>query len=403
MAKISLKRAVTLPYLVLYGLGNIVGAGIYILIGEIAGISGYLTPLAFLAACIGVLFSALSYAELSSRYPKSAAEAYYLQRGFGMQWIADVSGFIIILSGLFSAAAVISGLYGYIEPFFDIGAFATAFLAIALLTAIAAWGIEESVGIAALFTLIEVGGLLLIIFFGCEELDLAKIDYRRFLPDSIDDLHPVLLGSFLAFYAFIGFEDMVKISEEVVNPSKTMPRAIVITILLVTFLYMGVSFVAINTLDPHTLSQSKAPLALVYQKLRGDSHILNYIAIFAIVNGALVQIIMVSRMFYGMAKEGWLPAFLATIHPKTRTPIVATILTGLLLTILVLFLDLVALAEFTSYGLLVVFLLINVALLRIKSREKAPKKAFTVPKWIPMAAIVINALFLGVKIMSHFR
>ncbi len=403
MAKISLKRAVTLPYLVLYGLGNIVGAGIYILIGEIAGISGYLSPLAFLAACIGVLFSALSYAELSSRYPKSAAEAYYLQQGFGIRWIADLSGFIIILSGLFSAAAVISGLYGYIKPFFDIGAFTTAVLAISLLTAIAIWGIKESVGIAALFTLIEVGGLLLIIFFGYEKIDFAKIEYQQFLPSSISDINLILLGSFLAFYAFIGFEDMVKLSEEVINPSKTMPRAIVITILLVTFLYIGVAFVAINTLDPHTLSQSKAPLALVYQQLQGDSHILNYIAIFAIVNGALVQIIMVSRMFYGMAKEGWLPILLATIHPKTQTPIVATILTGILLTILVYFLDLVSLAEVTSYGLLIVFLLINVALLRIKSHKKAPKEAFTVPKWIPIAAVFINTLFLGVKIMSHFQ
>ena len=403
MKKVTLNRVIGLPYLILYGLGNIIGAGIYILIGEISGISGYLTPLAFLTACIGVLFSALSYAELSSRYPKSAAEAYFLQKGFNNRLIADISGFVIILSGLFSAAAIISGLYGYLQPFVDIGEFATSFVIISILTFIAIWGIKQSVGLAALFTLIEILGILLIIVVGFYYLDLSKIDYSQYIPSKITDINFILLGSFLAFYAFIGFEDVVKLSEETINPSKTMPKAIIITLLLVTFLYVAVSFVAVSVVDPKTLASSKEPLALVYQELQGDSKILNYIAIFAIVNGALVQIIMVSRMFYGMAKEGWLPQFLAYVNPTTKTPIYATVLTAILLSVLVLFLDLVKLAEFTSYGLLSVFLLINVALLRIKSKEKAPKEAYVVPYWVPAVAIIINVIFLVVKIMDNVK
>ena len=173
--------------------------------------------------------------------------------------------------------------------------------------------------------------------------------------------------------------------------------------MLVAFLYVAVSFVAVSVVDPKTLASSKEPLALVYQELQGDSKILNYIAIFAIVNGALVQIIMVSRMFYGMAKEGWLPQFLAYVNPTTKTPIYATVLTAILLSVLVLFLDLVKLAEFTSYGLLSVFLLINVALLRIKSKEKAPKEAYVVPYWVPAVAIIINVIFLVVKIMDNVK
>ncbi len=400
MEKVGLKRAVTLPFLVLYAVGNIVGAGIYILIGEIARISGYLTPLAFLAACIAVLFSALAYAELSSRYPSSAAEALYVQKAFGWKWVADISGFVIIASGLFSAAALISGLYGYIATFFDIGPYATAVAAIALLSLIALWGIEESVGLAALFTLIEVGGLVLIVLFGLFHGDLQKVSLANFIPHDLSALHKILLGSFLAFYAFIGFEDIVKISEEVVEPKKTLPRAIIIALLLTTFLYGSVAFVALMVANPIELAQSEAPLALVFEKVGGDARVLSLIALFAILNGALVQIIMVSRMLYGMAKEGWLPHFLAYVHPRTRTPLFATLLTGFLLAILVRFLDLVSLAEMTSYGIVLIFLLINVALLRIKMRYPAPEGAFVVPFWVPVVAIFVDLLFLGIKLFA---
>ncbi|BCD59277.1 hypothetical protein NitYY0814_C0007 [Nitratiruptor sp. YY08-14] len=399
MGEPSLKRAVTLPYLIFYGAGNIIGAGIYVLIGKIAQISGYYAPFSFILACFAVLFTALCYAELAARYPYASAEAYYLERAFSLPKISTVVGFIIIITGILSSSAIISGFYGYLKPLHDIGEFTTEFLILLFLTGIAIWGIKESVMLTTLFTLIEIFGLLLIIFYGFVSIDIENIDFKRYIPPlDFDVWIHIALGSFLAFYAFIGFEDIVKLSEEAVDVQKTIPRAIIITLILVTLLYILVAFISVTTLDPQSLGESDAPLDEVFKKLTGDKyHILSIIALFAIVNGVLVQIIMVSRMLYGLAKQKALPRFLATIHPYTRTPIYATIITGLLILLFAYFIDLVKLAELTSYGIFIVFILINITLIKIKKKE--PNfSGFQISLFIPYIAIFINATLLLLKL-----
>jgi len=281
-----------------------------------------------------VLFTALSYAEMSSRYPLSAGEAVYVREGLGVKKVLPISvGFLLIFSGIVSAAAVVSGFYGYIALFVDMSEDLTLILLILILFLVAAWGIGESVKLASLFTLIEIVGLMLVIYTGLKFIDFSNIEYQKFVPKfELHNWYLIILGSFMAFYAFIGFEDMVNVAEEVKNPVKTMPKAILVTILVSTILYFGVTFVAVATVEPDILAKSRSPLADVFNTaLGGDSKILNIIAVFAIVNGALVQLIMVSRIFYGMSRQGWLLKIFSNVNSYTRTPIFSTFIAAFLI------------------------------------------------------------------------
>ncbi len=397
MKNLSLKRVLTLPWLVLYTLGNIVGAGIYILIAKIAQISGYYTPLAFLLASLVTLLSALSYAELVSRYPYSAAEALYLKKGFGLRLLPWLGGGLIILGGLFGAATLISGFYGYLASLIDIGQTTSDILLLIILFFIASWGSEFSVKVAGIFTLVELLGLLLIIFYGFGQIQVEDIQMQNIIPSfDFTDIQMTLLGTFLAFYAYTGFEDTTKLAEEAKNPKKDIPLAIIISLLIVTLLYVAVAFIAVMVMSPQELAKSDQALATLFTKLVSHkSYIINYIAIFAIVNGTLVQIIMVSRMLYGMARQGWLPSILAKIDPKSKTPIIAILLTTILLFLLTLCFDLLSLAQASNYGILALYLAIDISLIRIKIKKEAPQGSFTIPFWIPVAAVGINlVLFL---------
>lgn len=232
----TLKREVSLTMLIFYGLGNILGAGIYVLIGEVAGISGVYMPLSFIIACVVVLFTALAYAELSSRYPVSAGEAVYIYEGFGSDRLSIMIGIMIAFSGLLSSATIIHGFYGYLHTFVEMPSFIISTMLIFSLMLIAIWGIGESVKVASVLTLLEVFGLLLVIYVAAPHVSFdAEAFQQRMPPMDLVVVNSIILGAFLAFYAFIGFEDMVNIAQEVKNPSVTMPRAII----TVLFIYGG--------------------------------------------------------------------------------------------------------------------------------------------------------------------
>ena len=393
---VPLRRAVGLPLLVFYGLGNILGAGIYVLIGEIAGLAGRYAPLSFLLACLIVLLTALSYAELSARFPKSAGEALYLYKGFGSQSLSTVVGLMIALSGLLSSATIVRGFYGYLETFVTLPYPVAVLLLLSALTAVAVWGITQSMWLTALFTFLESLGLLLIVFLGLPSLhpDPAEIVHYLITLDT-SALHGIVLGAFLAFYAFLGFEDMVNVAEEVRDPSRTMPLAILFTLLLATILYALVSIVAVSVLTPSRLAASDAPLSAVFHHLTGSDPLpLSLIAIFAVVNGALIQIIMASRIFYGMSREGWLPEFLGKVHPRTHTPIAATLAASAIVALLSLWFPLVTLAKMTSFLIFIVFTLVNLSLVRIKKRSPHPPGIRTYPLMVPLSAVVLNLFML---------
>ena len=396
-----LKREISLGLLVFYGLGNILGAGIYVLIGEIVKVSGYYTPAAFVLACIVVLFTALSYAELSARYPLSAGEAVYVKEGLQSDKLSVFIGLTIAMSGILSSATIVSGFYDYFALFIDLPKYFVVFMVLGILTLVACWGIKESVRVAAAFTLVEMFGLLMIIYVGSGYVSDTFAFSKIIPPLDMTVFNSIFLGAFLAFYAFIGFEDMVNVAQEVKEPSKTMPKAIVWVLIISTLLYMGVAYVTIVVIPPEQLGEPSAALAQVYERATSQkATILSLIGMVAVINGALIQMIMVSRILYGMAVKGWLPMFLAKINPKTNTPIIATILTSMMIFLFIVALPLVKLAESTSFLIFIVFSIVNLALVKIKMKDPSPEGIKTVPFWMPVVAIVLNLMMLGVQIAN---
>ena len=402
--KPKLKRNVTLAMLVFYGLGNIFGAGIYVLIGEVAGIAGVYIPLSFLLACVVVSFTALTYAELSARYPTSAGEAIYINAGFNSPTLSTLVGLIIAFAGLLSSATILHGFYGYLSTFIQTSEIITMLIVVIFISSIAIWGISQSITIAALLTLIETFGLSIIIYVGFDHVSWDVQTLKTFIPPmDISLINAIILGAFLAFYAFIGFEDMVNIAEEVKNPTKTMPKAIIITLIIATLFYITIAVISISVVPGDELAHSSAPLAKVYETAtHSDATILSSIALFAVINGVLIQIIMASRIFYGMSTQGWLPSFLGIIHPKTSTPINATILAGLLVFLLATIFPILTLAQSTSFLIFIIFTTINVSLLIIKHKDPYPQGIRTYPIAIPIIAIILNLTLLGFQITSGF-
>ncbi len=399
----ALKRSISLPLLVFYGLGNILGAGIYVLVGEIAGIAGFYAPFAFLLAATVATFTAFTYGELASRYPLSAGEAVYVQHGFNKKSLSIVTGLLIALGGMVSAATITRGFVGYLKLLVELPDPLVIAVVLAVLAGIAIWGISESILVAALFTILEILGLLLIVWVGRD----ALTEIPQTLPDLIpplqkDALSVVMVGGFLAFFAYMGFEDMVNVAEEVKNPSRNLPLAIIIALVVSTLLYAAVSIVAVSTTSPEMLATSESPLALVYEiNTQKRPYFITFIGLFAVINGALIQMIMASRILYGMSRNHWLPAFFGRVNAKTRTPINATISVAVLVATLALFIPLITLASMTSLVLLIVFVLLNLALLLIKHREPAPAGVKTVPVWIPLLGLITStALVLSRFILN---
>jgi APA family basic amino acid/polyamine antiporter len=398
---VLLKRGLGFWLLLFYGVGNILGAGIYVLIGKVAAQSGYFVPLSFLLAAFVAAFSAFTYAELSARYPFAAGEAVFLQQGFGIAWLSSAVGLLIACAGVVSAATIARGFVGYLQLFVAAPQWLVIVVLLLLLGAVAVWGIAESVKLAALFTLLEVLGLLLIVVAGGSALQTLP-ELAATLP-SLTQWHlwpGIFLGAILAFYAFIGFEDMVNVAEEVRNPEKNMPRAIIAALLLTMLLYALVSVVAVVNLAPPQLAASKAPLADVYSAATGRKPVLiSVISLFAIVNGALVQIIMASRIIYGMSRQGWLPACFGRVSQRTRTPVEATLLVTALIMALALWFPLVKLAASTSYLILTVFLLVNLALIRVRAMAPLPPGVKGYPAWVPVTGAAGSLFLLLVQII----
>jgi amino acid transporter len=349
-----------------------------------------------------VLFTALTYAELSSRFPYSAGEALYAKKAFNSKYLSITIGFMIALSGILSSATILHGFYGYISTFIELSETLSSILIVIILCFIAILGIGKSVKFASILTCVEIFGLLFILFVGIENIPLNEIDINKFIPDlKISIWYSISIGAFLAFYAFIGFEDMVNVAEEVKEPTKTMPKAILIALVISTILYILVAIISILAISPSELSKSSAPLADVYTKLTNKEPILlSFIGMFAVINGALIQIIMVSRLFYGMGENNWLPKIFSSINEKTRTPIFSTIIASLLVLIFTLWLPIITLASLTSFFIFVIFTLMNLALIKIKKREANPEGVLVYPVWIPILGVIVNISLLIIQLFS---
>lgn len=391
-----LKRSLSLSLLTFYGLGTILGAGIYVLVGKVAIHAGPYVPVAFLIAALLAALTALSYAELAARYPKSGGSAVYVQAGFQRQWLALFVGLMLTLVGMVSAAALVNGFVGYLHVFMNAPAWLVITLLVLGMGALAAWGIAESVAAAALITAIELGGLIFILVVTGNHLADLPVRHMEFVPPAdLPVWNGIFLGAFLAFYAFIGFEDMVTVAEETKEPTRNVPLAILLALGIATLLYLLVALAAVLALPAEDLARTEAPFALLYTQATGRAPTaISIISLFAVLNGALIQIIMASRILYGMSREGWLHAAFGRVHPKRRTPLLATVLVTLCVLVLALWLPLVTLAKATSFITLVAFSFVNLALIRIKHRNPRPAGIRIVPVWIPWAGFFSSSVFI---------
>jgi len=391
----KLKRQLSLPLLVFYGIGTILGAGIYVLVGKVAGESGLYTPVSFLLASLLAGFSAFSYAELASRYPRSAGEAVYIEEGFAIRRFSILVGLMIVAVGVVSTATLAHGFAGYFNVFFNIPPALIVSVLVISVGLICAWGIGKSVMLAAIMTVVEIIGLLIILYVGRESFAL--------MPDVLPNMLPaleypvwagVLMGSFIAFYAYLGFEDIVNVAEEAIKPRINIPLAIIISLFVTTFFYILISVVAIILISPDELAESNAPLAMLYQRTTGQPpFVITIISLISVINGALIQVIMASRVLYGMSRKNWLPEKIGKINETTHTPLVATAIVTAIVLLFALFFPLLSLAKITSYITLIIFMLINFALIKIKY-SKGAHDGFTVPLLVPILGGASTLLFL---------
>jgi len=392
--KPKLKRRVSLFALTIYGVGNILGAGIYGLIGSVVGITGNLSWLAFILASITGAFTGLSYAELSAMYPKSAAEFVYTEEAFKKRILSFILGWIIIFSGVLSAATValvfgeyLSGLIGIPELFLIIP---IAILLVIILSLINFIGIKTSTRTNILFTLIEASGLIIIIIISVPFI--GSVNYLS-IPSTSSFL-AIFSSVALIFFAYIGFEDIANIAEEVKEPHKNLPRAIIYSIIITTILYclVAISTVSIFPIvDP--LIWEVAPLNAVVAAVLGPAGgiIMSFIALFATANTVLIMLIVTSRMMYGMARDKALPKSLGRISPKYRTPIISILLTMCFTIIPIFFGDIERVAHATVFGVLINFFLVNISLIALRKRKPEQERPFKLKpsyKGIPIIALL---------------
>ncbi|HWV55080.1 APC family permease [Pseudorhodoplanes sp.] len=388
--KVALRRSLTIGPLLFYGLAIIVGAGIYVAIASVIGRAGAAAPLSFLLAGTAAAMTGLCYAELASRFPEASGAVAYVTQGFGSDRAAQVTGIALTLAVAIAAASIASGAVHYLSLLIGLSPWAMITLLVVTFTLLAMAGVRESVGFAAIIGTIEILGLLVAAAVGF--LTAPDFNIEGMWPTTFIAWQNVVAGAFIAFFAFIGFESLANMAEEAKDPRRTLPYSIVAAVLVSTLLYV---VVAGSLVFARTGGQS--PLIDLFQ----DRYATLFAAVgaLAIANGVLVEIMMLARLFYGMARRRQLPAILGRVHSRTRTPIEATALAGAIVlatALLVPFERLLALANALTLG---IFAVVDIALWRIQRRLPAGEGVFTVPRWVPPAAA---ALAVGLIVSEIF-
>ena len=429
----ALLRTMGLFSLVVYGVGDMVGAGIYGTIGKAAGAMGNAVWLAFAISMVAALLTGLSYASLASRYPRAAGAAYVTHRAFHWPFLSYLIGLSVAASGLTSMGAQANVFADNLLVLIGGPRLFLMLLFILVMTGINLWGIRQSIWTNLVCTTVEVGGLLFIIAVGArfwgsvDYLEAAEIvtDEGQRLQQGLS-ASLLLTGAVLTFYAFIGFEDMLNVAEEVKEPRRTMPWGIVIAQAIATLLYMGIAVTAVSVVDYRELAVAGAPMNAIASRaapwLPGQTFV--YVTLFAVANTMLINYIMGSRLLYGMARQGLLPAILGRVHRSRQTPHIAILV---LLTIVIMLaltndwirylqgftggalreflIDLektgpiASLASATSLLLLFSFLIVNGSLIALKLRPGEPPGAFEVPVAIPALGMLVN----GALIFTRFK
>jgi amino acid transporter len=398
---VTLRRSLGIWLLVFYGLGIIIGAGIYVLVGEVAARAGMAAPLAFVVAGVMAALTGLCYAELCARHPEAAGSAAYVKEAFGSDALSRLVGLAVAGVGIIASASLARGSAGYLAQFITLPEPVGAGVLVVLFTAIACLGVTGSVTSAAVLTGVEIFGLVLVISAGAPALSGIGAHGAELVPVAASAWTGIGAGAFLAFFAFLGFENLANMAEETRDVGRTLPRAILITIGVAGALYGLVALVVVLAVPLDRLIASRAPLALVMEGVDwATPEALSAIALVAVANGVLIETVMLGRLLYGMSRRGWLPGALAEVNPLTRTPVRTTLLAGVVIFALAVTVPFVHLVVATSTITLLVFLAVDLALMRLhRVRARADLK-IRVPRLIPYLAALSCLVLLAVQFLG---
>lgn len=389
----ELRRVVGPGLLFFFIVGDMLGGGIYALVGEVGAEVGGAIWTAFLAAFVLASMTAFAYVELVTKYPRAAGAALYVNQAFRRPFVTFLVAFAVMCSGITSAAALARGFAGdYLVTFADVPVVPAALVLILALAAVNLVGVGESVRVNLVFTVIELTGLLIIIGIGVAAFAAGDAEPARNLEfaEGSSPWLAVLGGASLAFYALIGFEDSVNLAEEVRDPVRAFPRALFGGLLVAGLIYLAVTVVASAVVPTDALADSDGPLLEVIRRGPGGvpESLFSAIALFALANGALINLIMASRLVYGMAEEGIVPRSLSRVLPGRRTPVVAIVLTTALAVVLAATGDLGDLADTTVLLLLLVFTVVNISVLVLR-REVVAHAHYRAPTVLPVLGAVV--------------
>jgi len=403
----QLKRRIGTIEALFYGLGVIVGAGIYVLIAPAAGFAGNAVWLSFLLAAALATFTGLGYAELGSMFPKAAAEYVYIRRAYKSHLFAFMLGWLIIFTGMVSISAVSLGFTGYFADLFGVTEETARYFVplisaglIALMAFVNFLGIKETSRLNIIMTSVVIIGLLIIIFLAFGSGRIGTVDYFE-MPNG---LQGVFLAASLIFFAYLGFEEIVNVAEETKHPRRVMPKAIILAVIISTALYVLTSISVVSLLGWLNLAESHAPLADAAAVVLGHNGelLLSGIALLATASTVLGLILVVSRMIWGMSREGALPKFLSHIHARS-TPAAAIVAVAVGSMAFVFLGDIEHVASVTSAGALIIFLNVNLALIWLRYTRPDMHRPFRVPLNIGKYPLVAGmGVFVSMLMLFQF-
>ena len=406
-AEPSLHRVMGPWLLLLFIVGDILGTGIYALTGQVAKQVGGAVWLPFVVAFVVALITAFSYLELVTKYPRAAGAALYTHKAFGIHFLTFIVAFAVMCSGITSASTASRAFAAHRSNAFDLnlaGGIGITLVGLAFMAAVAAInlrGVGESVKMNVLLTCVELTGLLIIIFIGLWAIGAGQGDVSRVVEfkTTADGgiFWPVIAATTLAFFAMVGFEDSVNMAEECKDPVAMFPKVLLTGLLVTGLIYVLVSISAITLVPPEQLGEGETPLLKVVQAGAPafPVEIFGFITMFAVANSALINMLMASRLVYGMSREHVLPTVLGKVHATRRTPYVAIGFTTLLAFGLIAFVGGVpALGGTTALLLLCVFTVVNVAVLVLR-RDHVEHKHFHTPTILPVLGAVTCAFLAG--------
>jgi APA family basic amino acid/polyamine antiporter len=402
----ELKRVMGPKLLLLFIVGDVLGTGVYALTGEVAAEVGGAAWLPFLIAFVVASLTASSYLELVTKYPQAAGAALYAHKAFGIHFVTFIVCFTVMSSGITSASAASGAFASNFAVGFGLGDGAAPRLIIALLfmllvAAVNVRGAAESVRLNVALTLVELSGLLLVILLGAFAIFGGAADFSRVVafdtPEDKSIFLAISSATSLAFFAMVGFEDSVNMAEETKNPSKIFPRIMFTGLGIALVLYVLVAIVAVALVPVGELAGNDTPLVTVVEEAVPGfpiSTVIPFISLFAVGNSALINMMMASRLLYGMSKQGVLPPFLSAVHPTRRTPWAAIIFTTVIALALTVYVSLdpedpivILLGGTTSLLLLAVFAVVNVCVLVLR-KDTVDHKHYRTPTALPILGAV---------------